>query len=179
VPLVVNSFFPIAVAFSNSAPAAQSQPTSFPAEQLNGASHWQINLLYDGDCPLCMREVNLLRQRDQDRGLITFTNIAAATYNPAANGGVDFETAMGRIHAVKSDGTILKNVEVFREIYGLLGMGWIYAPTRWPILGSIIDWLYGLWADWRLPLTGRSSLKTLMAQRQQQLSATCEDRCRI
>jgi predicted DCC family thiol-disulfide oxidoreductase YuxK len=167
------------MAFRNSDPVAHSQPNSLPAGQLNGASHWQINLLYDGDCPLCMREVNFLRQRDQGRGLIKFTNIAAVTYNPAAHGGIDFETAMGRIHAVKSDGTILKNVEVFREIYDLLGIGWMYAPTRWPLLGPIVDWLYGLWADWRLTLTGRPSLKTLVATRQRRLSADCEGRCRI
>ncbi|HEY9740679.1 MAG TPA: DCC1-like thiol-disulfide oxidoreductase family protein, partial [Coleofasciculaceae cyanobacterium] len=25
---------------------------------------WQIKLLYDGECPLCVREVNFLRKRD-------------------------------------------------------------------------------------------------------------------
>ena len=37
--------------------------------------------------------------------------------------GVDFETAMGRIHAVMADGTVLKNVEVFRKVYTILGVG--------------------------------------------------------
>ena len=141
--------------------------------------HWQINLLYDGDCPLCVREVNFLRQKDHGRGLVKFTNIADAAYRPEDHGGVDFETAMGRIHAVLADGTVIKNVEVFRQVYDVLGIGWIYAPTRWPLLGPLVDWLYGLWADWRLALTGRPSLKTIVAERHNRQAADCEDRCRL
>ena len=29
---------------------------------------WQIKLLYDSECPLCMREVNFLQRRDAGRG---------------------------------------------------------------------------------------------------------------
>ncbi len=140
---------------------------------------WRIKLLYDGDCPLCMREVNFLRQKDQGRGLVAFTDIADEAYDPAENGGVDFATAMGRIHAVLPDDTVINNVEVFRQVYDVLGMGWIYAPTRWPILGPLVDWLYGLWADWRLALTGRPSLKTILAEREARLQEECGDRCQV
>jgi predicted DCC family thiol-disulfide oxidoreductase YuxK len=78
---------------------------------------WQIKLLYDGECPLCVREVNFLRKRDAGRGKVTFVDIADDDYTPSTHGGVDFETAMGRIHAVLPDGTVIKNVEVFRRVY--------------------------------------------------------------
>ncbi|MQI72041.1 DUF393 domain-containing protein, partial [Escherichia coli] len=26
---------------------------------------WKIKMLYDGECPLCMREVNMLRKRNK------------------------------------------------------------------------------------------------------------------
>ncbi|MGP1386116.1 MAG: thiol-disulfide oxidoreductase DCC family protein [Thainema sp.] len=141
---------------------------------------WQIKLLYDSACPLCMREVNFLQKRDAGRGLVKFVDIAADDYSAAENGGVDFETAMGRIHAVLPDGTVIKNVEVFRRVYEILGMGWVYAITKVPVLGAIADFLYGIWADWRLKLTGRPDLATIMANRQQQ-SADCDaaGRCRI
>lgn len=144
---------------------------------------WQINLLYDGNCPLCLREVNFLRQKDNGRGLVAFTDIAADDYAPEENGDVDFATAMGRIHAVRADGTVIKNVEVFRQVYDVLGMGWIYAPTRWPIVGALVDWTYGVWASWRLAVTGRPSLKTILAEREARLSQGCGDgeaaRCRV
>lgn len=131
------------------------------------AQTWKIKLLYDGACPLCVREVNFLKSKDGDRGLINFVDIAADDYDPAANAGIDFETAMGRIHAVLPNGEIVQNVEVFRRTYDILGIGWIYAITKIPIFGSLADILYGVWADYRLLLTGRGNLKTIVAKRQQ------------
>lgn len=32
----------------------------------SGSKPWQVNLLYDSDCPLCMKEVDFLRKRDVD-----------------------------------------------------------------------------------------------------------------
>jgi len=111
--------------------------------------------------------------------LVKFVDIAADNYDPVAHGGVDFATAMGRIHAVLADGTVIKNVEVFRRIYSLLGMGWIYAPTRWPVVGPLVDKLYDIWADLRLQVTGRPSLKTLIADREKRLACDEVDRCRL
>lgn len=131
---------------------------------------WQIKLLYDGDCPLCVREVNFLQKRDAGRGLVAFVDIADDSYNPQDHGGVDFETAMGRIHAVLPDGTVIKNVEVFRQVYEVLGIGWVYAATKWPVVGSLVDWLYELWADRRLAMTGRPTLAAIAAERQKRLT---------
>ncbi len=141
------------------------------------APTWKIKLLYDGECPLCVREVNFLQKRDAGRGLVAFVDIADDDYTPEEHGGVDFETAMGRIHAVLPDGTLIQNVEVFRRIYEILGMGWIYAITKLPILGAIADFIYGIWADWRLSLTGRPNLATIIAQRQQKVECNTEGRC--
>lgn len=137
---------------------------------------WKIKLLYDGACPLCVREVNFLKQRDAGRGLVAFVDIAADDYTPEANGGVDFATAMGRIHAVLPDGTIVKNVEVFRRVYEVLGMGWVYAATRLPGLGAVADAVYGVWADWRLAMTGRPNLATIVRDRQARLMCA-DQRC--
>lgn len=140
-------------------------------------STWKIKLLYDGACPLCVREVNFLQKRDAGRGLINFVDIADLGYQPEAHGGIEFETAMGRIHAVLPDGTIVKNVEVFRYTYEILGMGWIYAATKLPIIGRLADAAYGLWADWRLTLTGRPNLAAIVAERQKHLTCESTGRC--
>lgn len=140
---------------------------------------WKIKLLYDGECPLCVREVNFLQKRDDNRGLVAFIDIAKDGYDPQLNGGVDFETAMGRIHGVLPDGTVIKNVEVFRRVYEILGMGWVYAVTKLPIIGAIANFIYGIWADLRLPLTGRPNLETIIQERQQRLGCNTEGRCRV
>jgi predicted DCC family thiol-disulfide oxidoreductase YuxK len=138
------------------------------------ASSWEYKLLYDGDCPLCLREVKFLQRRDHDRGRIAFVNIADPNYDPEENAGISFEQAMGRIHAITADGTILTDMDVFRQLYRVIGLGWIYEPTRWPLLRSLTDRIYSLWASVRLPLTGRPSLASLVAQRR-----CLSDRCHI
>ncbi|MGB3614436.1 MAG: DUF393 domain-containing protein [Elainellaceae cyanobacterium] len=145
---------------------------------------WQIKLLYDGECPLCLREVNFLSARDGGRGRVAFVDIAAEDYDPDENGGVDFEAAMGRIHGVLPNGSVVKNVEVFRRAYSALGMGWIYAATRWPLVRPIVDKIYEFWAERRLALTGRPDLNTIVAKRQ--MANDCsnsqeseEQRCRL
>jgi predicted DCC family thiol-disulfide oxidoreductase YuxK len=141
-------------------------------------SNWKIKLLYDGECPLCLREVNFLQKRDAGRGLVAFVDIADTHYSPDENGGIDFETAMGRIHAITADGTILQNLAVFQQVYEVLGIGWIYAITKLLIVGFLADRLYGIWADLRLPLTGRPNLNTVIAERQARLDCSQSERCR-
>ena len=161
------------------AKAAPAPPPTDPPS----TDRWKINLLYDGDCPLCLREVSFLQKKDAGRGRVKFTDIAALDYDPDKNGGVDFETAMGRIHAVRADGTIVKNVAVFQEVYTAIGIGWMYAPTKWPIVGPLVNKIYDLWADKRLAVTGRPSLAEVIAQKQGQkeekMACEAKERCRM
>ncbi|MBD0390128.1 MAG: DUF393 domain-containing protein [Nostoc sp. C3-bin3] len=163
-----------------SSPQIQSYGCNNSQDQpLSTLSSWKIKLLYDGQCPLCLREVNFLKKRDAGRGLVAFVDIAADDYNYQAHGGVNYETAMGRIHAVLPDGTLVKNVEVFRRIYEILGMGWVYAATSLPVIGTIANFLYGIWADWRLFLTGRPDLATIVRERSSRLACKTQSRCRL
>ncbi|MDB9396037.1 thiol-disulfide oxidoreductase DCC family protein [Microcystis aeruginosa] len=152
-------------------------PSADTLENSTRSPSWKIKLLYDGECPLCLREVNFLQKRDAGRGLVAFVDIADENYNPEENGGISFAAAMGRIHAVLADGTILQNVEVFRQVYDILGIGWIYAATKWPVIGFLVDIIYEIWASWRLTLTGRPNLKTILAERQKRLECNSSNRC--
>tara|TARA_B100000686_G_scaffold275898_1_gene294651 strand:+ start:45 stop:452 length:408 start_codon:yes stop_codon:yes gene_type:complete len=125
----------------------------------------KLTLLFDGGCPLCLREVKFLRSRDTLDN-ISFIDIDSPKYQPDLYSGISYKDAMGRIHAINESGEILKDVAVFREAYRLIGLGWIYAPTSWPILGSLIDQVYKLWAQWRLPLTRRPSLEQLCKEKE-------------
>ncbi len=43
---------------------------------------------------------------------------------------------MKYIHAVLPNGEVVKGVEVFRRIYEVIGLGWVYAATKLPLIGS-------------------------------------------
>ncbi len=117
----------------------------------------QLTLLFDGACPLCRREVNFLRSRDA-RGRLRFVDIDSADYQPENFGAISYREAMGRMHALRGDGSVVRDVAVFREAYQLVGLGWLYAPTDWPVVKPMVDGIYSIWARLRLRLTGRQSL---------------------
>jgi len=125
----------------------------------------KLTLLFDGGCPLCLREVKFLRSRDRYEN-ISFIDIDSPHYQSDFYSGISYKDAMGRIHAINESGEILKDVAVFREAYRLVGLGWLYAPTSWPILSSLIDQAYKVWARWRLPLTRRPSLEQLCKEKE-------------
>jgi hypothetical protein len=56
-------------------------PSADTLENSTRSPSWKIKLLYDGECPLCLREVNFLQKRDAGRGLVAFVDIAAENFD--------------------------------------------------------------------------------------------------
>ena len=112
-----------------------------------------IEVFFDGDCPLCIREINMLRRKDAGQR-IRFTNISASDFDSEATGKT-FEQLMAEIHARLPDGTWVIGVEVFRRLYAAVGLGWLMAPTAWPGIKQLADVGYRIFARNRLRLTGR------------------------
>lgn len=115
---------------------------------------WQIKVLYDGDCPVCRREMEQL-QRWNRKGRMLLEDIAAPDFDPQAY-GLDSASAMRRIHGVLPDGRVVEGMEVFRRAYAAVGLGWLLAPSRWPLLGRLFDRAYEVFARNRLRWTGRA-----------------------
>jgi predicted DCC family thiol-disulfide oxidoreductase YuxK len=115
---------------------------------------WRIKVLYDGECPHCMREIRFLRGRDRD-GRIAFEDISVPGFDATAY-GLDQAAVMARIHGILPDGKMVEGVEVFRQLYQNVGLGWLLAPTRWPLLRPVFDAAYRAFARNRLRITGRS-----------------------
>lgn len=141
--------------------------------------NWAVKMLFDGDCPLCMREVNMLRERNKIYGTIRFVDITAVDYSPEENAGVDFATAMGRIHAILPDGTILYDIMAFKKLYEEVGLGWVYAFTKIKSIAKIADAIYSIWAKYRLPITGRPPLIQILEARQKAKEVCGPGQCRI
>lgn len=112
-----------------------------------------FQVFYDGDCPLCTREIALLRSWDR-AGRIEFTDIAADGFDPAT-AGRDMATLMGSIHGRLPDGTLVEGVEVFRRLYEAVGLGALVRLSRLPGVAALADRAYALFARNRLRLTGR------------------------
>jgi predicted DCC family thiol-disulfide oxidoreductase YuxK len=125
-----------------------------PPDPAHGA--WQIRVLFDGECPLCGREIRMLERLDRGRGCVDFEDISKPGFDPNAY-GLDAEQVMARIHGVLPDGSIVEGLEVFRRVYAAVGLGWLMAPTRWPLLRDVSEAGYRIFAQNRLRWTGRET----------------------
>jgi len=114
-----------------------------------------IEVFYDGNCPLCLREMDWLRLLDK-RGRIRFTNIAAQGFD-ISEVGVPWDDLMSSIHGRLPDGRIVKGVEVFRRLYAAVGFAPLVVLTRLPGISHLLDLAYRWFAKNRMRLTGRCS----------------------
>lgn len=119
-----------------------------------GTSEFEVEVFFDGDCPLCMREIELLRKLDKKSQRIRFTDIQAPGFSAEAV-GLTFQDLMRRIHGRLPDGQLIEGTEVFRRLYAAVGFRRAVAVSRWPGVSQLLDAGYSLFAKNRLRLTGR------------------------
>ena len=120
----------------------------------------KLTIFFDGGCPLCKREVDFLQSKNKDEKL-EFIDINCWDLFIENEFGITYKQAMERIHAINSHGEIIKDIKVFQEAYDLIGLGWIYAPTKLPLIDKLIGLIYRLWAKYRLKMTFRPSIGKL------------------
>jgi len=125
---------------------------------MNAPASFQVEVFFDGACPLCRREIAMLRRWDRHQR-IRCTDIAASDFHAEALGQSQ-NALMAEIHGRLPDGTWIKGVEVFRRLYAAVGFGPLVFLTRLPVLSQILDLGYRLFARNRLKLTGRCTAET-------------------
>jgi predicted DCC family thiol-disulfide oxidoreductase YuxK len=110
-------------------------------------------VLFDGACPLCRTEMQRLKLRDPDHRL-RLVDIAAPDFNAPAWG---FELAALRdaLHARAPDGRWMIGMAAIRHVYARVGLGWLLAPTGWPVLRPAFDRFYAWLARHRVSVSGR------------------------
>ena len=123
-------------------------PTSIPA----------VEVFFDGDCPLCTKEVAFVRRLDR-QARVRFTDIAAPGFDALAIGRTQADL-MARIQGRLPDGTFVEGVEVFRRMYAAAGLVPLVALTRLPGISHLLDAGYRWFAKNRLRLTGRCDAAT-------------------
>jgi predicted DCC family thiol-disulfide oxidoreductase YuxK len=116
---------------------------------------YEIEVFFDGGCPLCRREIAMLQRRDHERR-IRFTDIDDPSFSPATLGR-SYDELMTAIQARLPDGTWLEGVEVFRRLYAICGFRRLVRLSRWPGVSTALNLAYRIFARNRLRLTGRCS----------------------
>lgn len=97
----------------------------------------KLTVFHDGACPLCAREIALMRRLDR-RGAIDFVDVA----DPGTSCPIDRRAALARFHAIE-DGRLLSGAAAFaamwRAIPWLRPLG---LAARNPAVLGLLDRLY-------------------------------------
>ena len=116
--------------------------------------------LFDGGCPLCLRETNFLKSKDE-LNTIDFVDINNVNYNPILFKDISYAEAMSNLHGILENGNIIKGLDVLAYSYELIGLGWVYYPLKIEFFAPVLRLFYKYWAKYRLKITGRSNIEKL------------------
>ncbi|RLJ39016.1 thiol-disulfide oxidoreductase DCC family protein [Acidovorax sp. 106] len=103
------------------------------------AATYPATLYYDSACPLCDTEMHNLMLRNQ-AGQLHFEDVQAPGFTCPE--GVTREALLTLMHARTASGQWLSGVAAFEVAYAAVGLGWVMAPARIPLLRAGMDALY-------------------------------------
>ena len=113
----------------------------------------ELTLYYDGQCPLCVAEIEFLQSRST-KDQLAFVDVTQTGFE-AAGHHISCEAAMAQIHGRTADGQVLVGVPVFATAYRLAQLpflAWLLS-RRW--LMPLLQPAYVLFAKHRQAISKR------------------------
>ncbi|MCG7904812.1 MAG: DUF393 domain-containing protein [Candidatus Thiodiazotropha weberae] len=96
-----------------------------------------LQVWYDSECPLCRREIGLLKRLDAKQ-TIDFIEIKDCSTLP-----MEKQQLLARLYAQQPDGEIISGAEVFAAIWRKLpGLSMLGYVARWQPALVFMEWLY-------------------------------------
>lgn len=120
-------------------------------------------IFYDGSCPLCSKEINHYQRLDYKQK-VEWLDLTTNTDRLAAY-GIEYTTAMARLHGIDASGTQVSGVAAFLLIWDNLNYYHYLAEIiRVLMLEKPLEIVYQRFAKWRF---------------KRQSAEQCEGNCRI
>ncbi|WP_373185302.1 thiol-disulfide oxidoreductase DCC family protein [Halopseudomonas sp.] len=131
---------------------------------------WPLTLFYDGECPLCLREIRMFQRRN-DRGRLELIDIANSAADPLP--GLSRQDMLDCLHAHFRDGQLVTGIDATYWSYRAVGLGWVVAPLGW-------HWARPLWKwGYRQFCRLRPAIARIVPMPGSDAGVSCEsDRCR-
>ena len=85
-----------------------------------------------------VKKGQFFQSRNQE-GYLEFIDINSSILSLEDEYGITYKQSMDSIHALRIDGSIIKDIKVFQQAYGLF---WVYAPTKLPIIDKVFEAIY-------------------------------------
>jgi len=112
----------------------------------------RLTVWYDGACPLCLREIAVMRRLDR-RNAIRFVNVHDGLDCP-----LDPQTLLARFHAQEPGGPVVSGAAAFAAMWRAIPALWPFGQlARVPVVSWLLDRLYRVflrvrpWLQRRVP----------------------------
>ncbi|GBO86468.1 MULTISPECIES: thiol-disulfide oxidoreductase DCC family protein [Marinobacter] len=102
-------------------------------------------LFYDGQCPLCAKEIRILRKLQ--RGNLIFADIHEQ--RDGSGNLPSHETLLRRLHLMTWTGEWVIGLPANVRAWSHTPFGFLFKPLLWPGIFQIASRIYGRWADKR------------------------------
>jgi predicted DCC family thiol-disulfide oxidoreductase YuxK len=100
-------------------------------------------LYYDGQCPLCSREMGVLgRMKNAELDLVDIHGLCAADMPPR-------NELLEVLHLKTSDGEWLTGVDASVRAWSSTRVGWIWKILKLPLISPVANYAYKIWAKRR------------------------------
>ena len=102
----------------------------------------ELTVLYDGDCPLCRREIGIYRNLRSDTP-VCFTDVSNEAV-PLPN-GTTRQQLLARFHVQRHDGELLSGAQAFLALWSVMpGWRWLAFAGRLPGVAWLMELTYRL-----------------------------------
>ncbi|MBC8982403.1 DUF393 domain-containing protein [Pseudomonas lurida] len=98
--------------------------------------HWPLTLYFDGDCPLCAREIKILRRHAIESRLL-FIDISNDEFDAKAL-GFTLKQMQSSLHAHFANGRWIKGLDATLWSWRAAGLGLWAAPLTWRLLRPLL-----------------------------------------
>ena len=107
----------------------------------------QLTIFYDGNCPLCSKEINLLRAYDS-KNRLSFEDINAVDFIQRYP-YIDMLYANRILHGQLSNGEMIYGLDVTCLAWKTVGKHRWLSILRWPVIRPLADLAYAFFARHR------------------------------
>nr|XP_022308420.1 uncharacterized protein At5g50100, mitochondrial-like [Crassostrea virginica] len=117
----------------------------------------KTKVLYDGHCPICIKEINFLKKYFNKEGKVDFVDITEDSFKAEDYLGITYEEAMGSMHVIGENNKVFKKMDGIREMYRGIGLKPLATFTELPLIRPLSDKMYDIFAANRVRLGRKDS----------------------
>ncbi|MGV8921422.1 MAG: thiol-disulfide oxidoreductase DCC family protein [Pseudomonas sp.] len=111
------------------------------------SERWPLTLYYDGECPLCAREIKILRRRAIEARLL-FVDISRSDFDANAL-GFTLKHMQSLLHGRFADGHWVAGLDATLWSWRGAGLGVWVAPLTWRAIRPLLSYGYSLFSRLR------------------------------